>query len=235
MQERPEIISHFRLAAEIQSLQDSGYSVFMVPPQEELPPECRASAMRERGLPQYWWREEDLVKGKSDAITGATDPWRNVGSGMRLDGKSSASGASTGSSSNVSSGNAVDVANMTEEEMLQMAMQASLETAAGGVGGNGDDAAIAVDDDVPVPPEPEASDKDAVRIQFRLPDGNRVVRRFRKTDTVGGVCSFVKETSAGSGRLELRAGFPPVDLSSKKSQTLDEAKLSGESIQCRYV
>lgn len=234
MQERPEIISHFRLAAEIQSLQDSGYSVFMVPPQEELPPECRASAMRERGLPQYWWREEDLVKGKSDAITGATDPWRNVGSGMRLDGKSSASGASTGSSSNVSSGSAVDVANMTEEEMLQMAMQASLETAAGGVGGNDNDA-IAIDDDVPVPPEPEASDKDAVRIQFRLPDGNRVVRRFRKTDFVGGVFSFVKEKSADSGTLELRAGFPPVDLSTKRSQTIDEAKLSGESIQCRYV
>ena len=238
MQERPEIISHFRLAAEIQSLQDSGYSVFMVPPQEELPPECRASAMRERGLPQYWWREEDLVKGKSDAITGATDPWRNVGSGMRLDGKSSASGASTGSSSNVSSGNAVDVvanmAGMTEEEMLQMAMQASLETAAGGVGGNDNDA-IAIGDDVPVPPEPEASDKDAVRVQFRLPDGNRVVRRFRKTDTVGGVYSFVKEKSAGSGTLELRAGFPPVDLSTKKGETIDTAKLSGESVQCRYV
>ena len=88
---------------------------------------------------------------------------------------------------------------------------------------------------VPVPPEPEASDNDAVRIQFRLPDGNRVVRRFRKTDAVGGVFSFVKEKSAGSGTLELRAGFPPVDLSTKRSQNIDEAKLSGESIQCRYV
>jgi ataxin-3 len=240
MQERPEIISHFRLAAEIQALQDSGYSVFMVPPSEELPPECRASAMRERGLPQYWWREEDLVKGKSDAITGATDPWRNVGSGMRLDGKSSASGVSTGTKSNVSSGNAaVDVASMTEEEMLQMAMMASLETAAGEVGDDNENSAIATDEDVSVPPEPEVSDKDAVRIQFRLPGGasNRVVRRFRKTDKVGGVYSFVKERSPSSsnGKLELRAGFPPVDLSSKRSQTIDEANLSGESIQCRYV
>jgi len=238
MQERPEIISHFRLAAEIQALQDSGYSVFMVPPSEELPPECRASAMRERGLPQYWWREEDLVKGKSDAITGATDPWRNVGSGMRLDGKSSASGVSTETNSNVSSGNAaVDVASMTEEEMLQMAMMASLETAAGEVGDDDENSAIATDEDVSVPPEPEVSDKDAVRIQFRLPGGasNRVVRRFRKTDKVGGVYSFVKEKSRSNGKLELRAGFPPVELSSKRSQTIDEANLSGESIQCRYV
>lgn len=239
MQERPEVISHFRLAAEIQSLQDSGYSVFLVPPGEELPPECRASAMRERGLPQYWWREEDLVKGKSDAITGATDPWRNVGSGMRLDGKSSAigGGSTAGTSSNISSGNTVDVASMTEDEMLQMAMQASLETVAGEGGASGGDGgdAIGIGDDVPVPPEPDTSDKDAVRIQFRLPDGGRVVRRFRKTDTVGGVYSFVGETSAGGGKLELRAGFPPVDLSSKASQTIDEAKLSGESIQCRYI
>lgn len=240
MQERPEVISHFRLAAEIQSLQDSGYSVFLVPPGEELPPECRASAMRERGLPQYWWREEDLVKGKSDAITGATDPWRNVGSGMRLDGRSSAiGGGSTGTSSNISSGNTVDVASMTEDEMLQMAMQASLETVAGEGGASGGDdgdaIGIGIGDDVPVPPEPDTSDKDAVRIQFRLPDGGRVVRRFRKADTVGGVYSFVRETSAGSGKLELRAGFPPVDLSSKASQTIDEAKLSGESIQCRYI
>jgi len=240
MQERPEVISHFRLAAEIQSLQDSGYSVFLVPPGEELPPECRASAMRERGLPQYWWREEDLVKGKSDAITGATDPWRNVGSGMRLDGRSSAiGGGSTGTSSNISSGNTVDVASMTEDEMLQMAMQASLETVAGEGGASGGDdgdaIGIGIGDDVPVPPEPDTSDKEAVRIQFRLPDGGRVVRRFRKADTVGGVYSFVRETSAGSGKLELRAGFPPVDLSSKASQTIDEAKLSGESIQCRYI
>ncbi len=122
--------------------------------------------------------------------------------------------------------------------MLQMAMQASLETVAGEGGASGGDDggdAIGIGDDVPVPPEPDTSDKDAVRIQFRLPDGGRVVRRFRKADAVGGVYSFVRETSAGSGKLELRAGFPPVDLSSKTKQTIDEAKLSGESIQCRWL
>lgn len=241
MQDRPQIISHFKLAEEIQGLQDAGYSVFVVPPHEELPPECRASAMRQRGLPEFWWREEDLVKGKSDAITGATDPWRNVGSGMRLDGKSSGGGGG-----NANAAAAMDLGDLTEDEMLQMAMQASLESEmkrATGAEDDDDDIQIVGDTSpevlVPVPPEPEASDKGGVRIQFRLPGGERVVRRFRKADLVGGIYSYVKDQSGGGGgggkQLELRAGFPPVDLSGKTGQTIDEAKLAGESIQCRYL
>jgi len=56
--ERPEQISHFRLAAEIESFQASGYSVFCVDG-APLPP-----SSREQGLPQYWWREDDLIAGK---------------------------------------------------------------------------------------------------------------------------------------------------------------------------
>lgn len=240
MQDRPEIISHFRLAAEIQGLQDAGYSVFVVPPGEELPPECRASAMRERGLPEFWWREEDLVKGKSDAVTGATDPWRNVGSGMRLDGRST--GGSDNAASPAASSSPMDLGDLTEEEMLQMAMQASVESEVQRATAQDDDDDIIVIEnttaEVPVPPEPDVSEKDGVRIQFRLPGGERVVRRFRKTDLVGGVYSYVKEQSSsggGGGKLELRAGFPPVDLSERRSQTIEEAKLSGESVQCRYL
>jgi hypothetical protein len=88
-------------------------------------------------LPEYWWKEDDLVKGKGDAITAATDPWRDVGSGMRLDGKSTMN----------------TIEGLTEEEMLQMALAASMEP-------------TSVPEKVALTPEPPAGTAGAVRIQF---------------------------------------------------------------------
>jgi len=223
--ERPKLISHFALATEMESLQNQGYSVFCVV--KGLPAPCTSAAGTSRGLPQYWWKEEDLLQGKTDATTAATDPWRSVGSGMRLDGKSTTASSPGGAAVH---GNMGD---LTEEEMLQMALMASLNQSAAppcnienGHGGKM----------VPVPPEPEAGTKGAVRIQFRLPDGTRKVRRFLSTDSVEVVYSFVEESCPSNGkRLELRYGFPPKDLAPQRSNTIDDAKLSGESIQGRHV
>jgi ataxin-3 len=211
MEERPQIVSHFKLAAEIQGLQNSGYSVFCVP--TGLPPPCCSKAQRERGLPQYWWKEDDLVQGKGQsAVTGATDPWRAVGSGMRLDGMSAAPN------------NANDLGDMTEEEMLQMALAASLEP-------------NTKEERVELTPEPAAGSSGAVRIQLRLPSGGRSLRRFLQTDSVKMLYSFVEQESKdGQGRkLELRFGFPPKDLQTVSDKTIGEASLAGEAIQCRYV
>jgi len=209
--ERPEFISQFRLAAEIQGFQEAGYSVFCVV-DKKLPPPCITSQGRERGLPQYWWKEEDLVKGKADAITGANDPWRNVGGGMRLDGKSSTSHQG-----------------LTEDEMLHKAVEASLET-------EGNRMASETRKVVKISPEPAATQPGTVRIQFRLPDGGRVIRRFLGSDPVSVIYMFVEEKCPGQGRkLELRAGFPPADLASKEGETIENAKISGENIQCRYL
>ena len=49
--ERPEVISHFRLAAEIEALQSSGYSVFCVV--SSLPPPCTNEAMMDQGLVSF--------------------------------------------------------------------------------------------------------------------------------------------------------------------------------------
>ena len=68
---RPEKISHFRLAAEIDALKSGGYSIFTI--DKVLPPSCSSSSERSRGLAEFWWLEEDLVKDKSDAVNGATD------------------------------------------------------------------------------------------------------------------------------------------------------------------
>lgn len=212
--ERPEIISHFKLAAEMEALQSAGYSVFCV--LDSLPPPCSSEAMMDMGLPQYWWKEADLLSGKTDAMTRADDPWKNTGGGRRLDGKSSAS---------ASGGTNNDMSGMTEEEMLQMAVAASLEQSAAPPAS---DRAYVLDD------EPAQGTPGACRIQFRMPDGTRVVRRFMESDCVGSVYAFVAGKCSKQS-VELRAGFPPKDLSSQKVSTLLEAKLAGEMIHGRYV
>ena len=226
MNERPQLISHFHLATEMESLQNQGYSVFCVV--KGLPAPCTSSAGTSRGLPQYWWKEEDLLQRKTDATTAATDPWRGVGSGMRLDGKPTATNNSFG-------GAQADMEDLTEEEMLQIALMASLNQDA--VPNNGATENWNVGGKkVPVPPEPAAGTDGVVRIQFRMPDGKRVVRRFLSTDSVEAVYSFVEKSCPSSGkRLELRYGFPPKDLASQRSNAVSEAQLSGESIQGRYI
>ena len=208
--ERPVLISHFNLAAEIQGLQDKGYSVFTVP--VGLPPACSSKSQRIRGMPEYWWKEEDLVKGKGgNATTGATDPWKDViGSGMRLDGRSTK-----------------DPSQLSEEEMLQAALAASLEQTI----------AQADEENISLTPEPPAGTEGAVRIQFRMPNGNRVVRRFLKSDSVKILYVFVQSESNNGqgGRLELKYGFPPKDLTGLREKTIGEASLAGEALQCRYV
>lgn len=211
MQERPVIISHFKLAQEIQNLQNSGYSVFCVP--AGLPPPCSSKSQRERGKPQYWWKEEDLVQGKTAAITAATDPWRDVGSGMRLD------GGSTGTPGRIG--------DLTEDEQLQMALAASMEPQPG---------AVEHDEIVELTPEPPAGN-DSCRIQFRLPGGSKKVRRFLRSDSVKMLYAFAdQESTASQGRrLQLLAGFPPKPLDSVKDQTIGEAGLAGETISSKYV
>jgi ataxin-3 len=204
MEELPELISHFRLAAEMQGLQDSGYSVFVI--MNGLPLPCSSKEQQTRGLPEYWWKEEDLVKGKgSDAITGASFP----GSGMRLDGQR---------------GNSNDIGDLSEEEMLQMALAASMERPV-------------AKKNVELTAEPAPDAEGVGRIQFRLPNGRRCVRRFLQSDPVEMIPAFVEDVSKdGQGRqVELRFGFPPRDLQTVFDKTIGEASLNGENIQCRYV
>jgi ataxin-3 len=206
MEKRPKIISHFQLAKEIKGLQESGYSVFCV--HKGLPPPCSSKAQRDRGLPKYWWKEDDLVNGRGEsATTGATDPWKDVGSGMRLDGSRTSS------------------AEMTEDEMLQMALAASLELPVASAAQT-----------VELTAEPPAGGEGVVRIQFRLPGGERSVRRFLGKDSVKMLYSYVESSCDSHGqRLELRFGFPPRDLQTVAEKTIAEASLNGEAIQCRLV
>ena len=188
-----------------------------------LPPPCTSKAQRQRGLPEFWWKESDLVAGKTNAITGATDPWRNTGSGMRLDGQPT----STSSSANH------NIEGLTEEEMLQMALAASMDPSASAAATT----ATPVVEPVELTEEPPAGTAGSTKIQFRMPDGKRVVRRFMETDPVGMIYAFVENESNGNGRsLDMKVGgIPPKPLSDVRSKTIAEAGLAGEAVQCRYV
>jgi len=187
-------------------------TVFCVPMLSQECPPCTSKDQRQRGLPEYWWREADLVQGKGNPMTGATDPWKNVGSGIRLDGKST-------------SPNLHQIEGLSEEEMIQMALAASMEPMS-------TEPRKAI-----LTPEPSEGTSGTVRIQIRLPDSRRVVRRFLGDDPVAMVYAFVEsESSGGQCRaVELRAGFPLKDLQPVREKTIKEAGLAGEAIQCRYV
>ena len=136
-------------------------------------------------------------------MTRADDPWKDVGSGRRLDG---------GKKSSVGAGQqSKPISEMSEEEMLQMAMEASLEQAP-------QNNAVSY----PLTDEPAVG----VKIQFRMPDGIRAVRKFLESDVVGTIYSYVSSKS-DDRNVELRAGFPPKDIASKKDETIAEAKLAG--------
>jgi len=228
LNERPEVISHFRLAAEVEALQGGGWDVFYVS-KGSLPPAFTfedgddrylSEAQREQMGPlTYWWREEDLVAGNAKSMS--SDPWANLqGSGMRLDGGGGNS-AAAGSSSNVP----IDVDGLTEEEQIAFAISASLSAP------DPDSDPNISEELFPAPLQTAAN---AVRIQFRLPDGSKKVRYFDSTKSVSQIYLFVSQESgvAPSG-LELRAFYPSKSIESNPSVSIMEAKLSGESINCR--
>ncbi len=196
----------------MEALQNAGFTVFCVV--DSLPPPCSSQDMMDSGLPQYWWREEDLLRGKSiDPTTRrAEDPWRTVGSGRRLDGKRPESGSTT-------------VSEMTDDEMMQMAVAASLEQQS---------APLIEIYDYELTEEPNEGAPGAVKIQFRLPDGTRAMRRFDSSDLVGSLFAFVA-SKCPKQRIELRAGFPPTDISFQRDASIAASKLAGEMIHGRYI
>lgn len=210
--ERPVPISHFQLATEITNQTNEGYTIFCVP--AGLPEGGVKTAVSNPHA--NWHRMSDLLQGKSTQ----SDPWEKLTStGMRLDGRSTASGSNSVTD--------MQVEGLTEDEMLQMALQASMEPQPAV-------ARVVSIASVEVPPEPAAGAKNAVRIQFRMPNSTkRVVRRFLESDSVEVVYAFV-EKECGGKRVELRYGFPPKDLP-RDQTTVKEAGLAGESVQGRFV
>ena len=222
-------------------MRNEGYSVFCVVEIGALPEECKnETELAQRGSKEFWWSESDLLNGTG--IRGHANPWGDVGSGMRLDGQStaSASGGNRGASSANANG-VIDIDGLTEDEMIQLAMSASLQPFSENNQSSASASASLLDIDlstVIVTPEPAQGAEGAIRIQFRLPDGKRLTRRFLKSESVKVLAAFVQEQCPPDGNgiaLEMRAGFPPKDFSPLYGDTIEVAKLAGDSIQCRYT
>jgi hypothetical protein len=76
-------------------VQNQGYTIFCVvsglPEGGVRPTQRQGHALNDSSPNHVWHKMSDLLKGKSTTIDNAKDPWHSVGSGMRLDGKSTTS------------------------------------------------------------------------------------------------------------------------------------------------
>lgn len=79
------------------------------------------------------------------------------------------------------------------------------------------------------------------KIQFRMPNGSRVVRSFDGATTpVQMIYAFVAQSldeahKPSQKEFMLMAGYPPRDLKSMMDKTLDECALKGETITVRWT
>jgi hypothetical protein len=82
--------------------------------------------------------------------------------------------------------------------------------------------------------EPSA---DAARIMIRMPDGKRLVRRFKMDDNVKIIYAFVAQSNddaKGGKEFVMKAGFPPKDLVDSVDKSIESTGLAGDSITVRW-
>ena len=155
-----------------------------------------------------------------------------------------------------SSGEKRPIHELTEEEQLQAAIQASMrntneddsdddnvEVIKAAVGGaKSDEADVDEDNDngsvfereiltMEIGDEPTSGD--IARVQIKMPDGKRVARKFAADAPVKLIFAFVAQSNdeARAGRVfELKAKFPPVDLLANADDGIKSCGLSGEAI-----
>eukprot|EP00535_Pseudo-nitzschia_heimii_P003173 CAMPEP_0197174438 /NCGR_PEP_ID=MMETSP1423-20130617/960_1 /TAXON_ID=476441 /ORGANISM="Pseudo-nitzschia heimii, Strain UNC1101" /LENGTH=529 /DNA_ID=CAMNT_0042623369 /DNA_START=232 /DNA_END=1821 /DNA_ORIENTATION=+ len=78
--------------------------------------------------------------------------------------------------------------------------------------------------------EPESG----ARIQFRMPDGKRKIRKFDPSNSVKFVYAFVAQSNSNGKDFVLKSGFPPKDLIGDIENSIQECSLSGEAITVRW-
>eukprot|EP00934_Nitzschia_sp_Nitz4_P005037 Nitzschia sp. Nitz4//scaffold35_size145790//38767//40411//NITZ4_003017-RA/size145790-processed-gene-0.229-mRNA-1//-1//CDS//3329549085//5027//frame0 len=75
------------------------------------------------------------------------------------------------------------------------------------------------------------------RIQLRMPDGKRVVRKFDASSTVKTIYAFIaqsNEDAKGGKEFVLMAGYPPKDLITDMDSSIDSCQLNGQAITVRW-
>mmetsp|Transcript_31899 Transcript_31899/g.73295 ORF Transcript_31899/g.73295 Transcript_31899/m.73295 type:complete len:367 (+) Transcript_31899:3-1103(+) len=75
------------------------------------------------------------------------------------------------------------------------------------------------------------------RIQLRMPDAKRLVRKFTVSDTVKTIYAFVaqnNEEAKGGRTFSLMAGYPPKSLEGEMDKTIEQCNLAGQAITVRW-
>ena len=154
-------------------------------------------------------------------------------------------------------GNKRPVQELSEDEQLQAAMRASMQEQDDNHDDDDQDEYVMDDDDddeveVMDPPDskpaatpsfrqellaltvPDEPASGGARLQFRMPDGKRLVRKFAPTDTVRLLYAFVTQTVPDDVVTDvvLMAGFPPRDLRDDLDKIVDE--FAGQAITVRW-
>ena len=78
---------------------------------------------------------------------------------------------------------------------------------------------------------------DAAKVMIRMPDGKRLVRKFKMNDTVKVIYAFVaqsNEDAKGGKEFVMKAGFPPKDLVISVNESISNTGLAGDSITVRW-
>lgn len=79
-------------------------------------------------------------------------------------------------------------------------------------------------------PQPPPGDKESTRIQFRLADGSRIVRRFKLSNSVRDIFSVVKEIVEGARYDYFSLTSERKKLIDMLDQTIEQAGLKNSSI-----
>lgn len=181
------------------------------------------------------------------------DPWKDVGGGRRLDGKPKNSGGHRA------------VHELSEEEQLQAAIQASMMDSSHSSNSRHwsldrfKQEIVSMD----IGNEPASG---GARVQIRMPDGKRLIRKFNGEDPVKVIYAFVavgllghlfyhtllesyhrlsrscflrykqsSDEAKGGRAFGLKAKFPPQDLSLSIDSSISSCGLSGEAINVTWI
>ena len=266
--EYPTVISHFTLATEMEQYATlQGYTIFCILPTHHVLPEppSSSSPMSPLLLSEEnngrWYSMAELLSPSTLSTNAATtsstssttttanhnnnkvDSWKKLnGTGRRLDGQSHHDRALPSQSASHA---VATIDGLTEEEMLQLALQQSMEPTTAPIATAKSFVVSTNMAPGPVPPEPDEGS--GIKIQFRFPATHhppRIVRRFYDTNTIYDIYNYVRSvgisttTNHNHHNFECMVGYPPKNMLLEypiSTTTIQETNLANATIQVRFL
>lgn len=239
----PQIISTFYLSAFLDSIMQTGYTIFVVRPSKgkDLPqPNTRAFDNQYQKEGQMFCKTSDLQKyhneHKNDKLNVSGQDERELEQALQkslkdMDGNSGAAEkkpespkfkAFTGKGFSLNDGASSQAGVDTNSELYQT-LAAEYGDDPEMIAGIIESMKMDQVSKLEVPVEPSSDAEGVVNLQLRLPDGSKLTRRFLRSNTIGHVINFVKKERQNYTTVKIVTSFPKRVLESE-SMTLEEAK-----------